>query len=62
MTSNHLSESEHLRALADIQAKIIEMRRMAGETTDPRKRDACLRIADAIEEQARKLDHPSGAA
>lgn len=59
MTSSHLTESEHLRALADIQAKVIEMRRMARETTDPRKRDACLRIADAIEKQARKLDHRS---
>lgn len=61
MTSSRPSESDHLQALADIQAKVIEMRRMADETTDPRKRDACLRIADAIEEQARTLDHPSGA-
>ena len=45
-----------IRALAEIQATVIELRRVADETSDPRKRDACLRVADAIERHARKLD------
>ena len=36
---------DELKALAEIQRQIIDMRRMAAETMDPRKRDACLRVA-----------------
>ena len=35
--------SDPIRALAEIQATVIELRRVADETSDPRKRDACLR-------------------
>jgi hypothetical protein len=45
--------------LVDIQAKVIEMRRMADSTTDTRRRDAYLRVADAIENRARALDKNS---
>ena len=48
--------NDDLTALAEIQARVIEMRRMAAKTKDPRKRDACLRIAEAIEQRARELD------
>lgn len=54
-----MSESDHLKALAVVQAKIIQMRRMAEETADPRKRDACLRVADAVEKKAQELDAKS---
>ena len=47
---------DSVRALAQIQATVQGLRRVAEETSDPQRRDACLRIAAAIEEQARKLD------
>lgn len=49
-------DEDDLKALSEIQGRIIELRRMAVETENPTKRDVCLRLADAIEEQARKLD------
>lgn len=49
-------DKEQLSALAEVQRRIIEIRRMATEATDPRKRDACLRVADAFEKRARELD------
>ena len=42
--------------LAEIQAYVLRTRQMAAETKDPRKRDACLRVADEIEKRARELD------
>jgi hypothetical protein len=42
--------------LAVIQAKVIKLRRLANDTSDPEKRDALFRIADAIEQRARELD------
>jgi hypothetical protein len=44
-----MDNDDQLKAVAEIQGKVIEMRRMAAETTDLRERDACLRVADAIE-------------
>jgi hypothetical protein len=55
-----LNVDDDLKALSEIQGRVIEMRRMAAETANARKRDACLRLADAIEQQARKLDQNSG--
>ena len=49
-------DDDQLKELAEIQGRVIELRRVAAETEDPRKRDACLRIADAIEKRARELD------
>jgi hypothetical protein len=46
----------NLEALAELQGRVIEMRRMAAATKNARKRDACLRLADAIEKRARELD------
>ena len=54
-----INEADHIRSLVDIQAKVIEMRRMADSTTDTRRRDAYLRVADAIENRARALDKNS---
>jgi hypothetical protein len=48
-----LSEAQLIASLADIRAKVIEMRGMASETTDPQKRDAYQQVADAIETHAR---------
>jgi hypothetical protein len=45
-----------LEALAKIQGRVIEMRQMAAKTKNPRERDACLRVADWIEKQARVRD------
>ena len=50
---------DELKALSEIQARVIELRRMAAETASARKRDACLRLADAIDQQARKLHQNS---
>jgi hypothetical protein len=49
-------DNDQLNALIEIQGRITQMRRMAAQTKDPRKRDACLRLADAIEKRARELD------
>jgi hypothetical protein len=49
-------EEQQISALAEVQRRIIEIRRMAAEPADPRKRDACLRVADAFEKRARELD------
>ena len=54
-----MSIDEDLKAMSEIQGRIIELRRMAVETANARKRDVCLRLADAIEAQARKLDRLS---
>lgn len=43
-------------ALAAIQAHILRVRQMAAETSDPVRQAGCLRIADAIEQRARKED------
>ncbi|WP_161853813.1 hypothetical protein [Bradyrhizobium sp. CCBAU 051011] len=49
-------DNDEVKALAEIQGQLIDMRRMAAETTDLRKRDACLRVADAFEKRTRELD------
>ena len=49
-------KEDDVAALAEIQACILWARSTAMSTADPRKRDACLRVADAIEQRARALD------
>ena len=41
--------SNPIRALAEVQATVIELRRVADEKRDSGQRDAYLRVADAIE-------------
>jgi len=48
--------SDIITALAAIQGKILRTRQMAAETTNFRKKQALLSIADAIEHRARRLD------
>lgn len=55
-----MSVDDDLKALSEIQARVIELRRMAAEAVSAWKRDTCLRLADAIEKQARELDKRSG--
>jgi hypothetical protein len=47
---------DDLIALAQIQATVVEARKLAAQTKTPGKRDICLQIAGAIERQARQLD------
>jgi hypothetical protein len=51
-----MDETDDLIAIAYIQSAIIEMRRTAAETDNPRTRDACLYAADNIEKCVRELD------
>jgi hypothetical protein len=47
---------DDVTALAATQAHILKVRQMAAETADPVRRAGCLRIAEAIEQRARRQD------
>lgn len=48
--------TDYIALLVEVQRHILRVREMAAETNDPRKRDACWRVADVIEQKVRELD------
>lgn len=50
-----MDEEDELPALVRVQTYILYARRLATETSDLQKHDACLRVAEALEERARGL-------
>jgi len=47
---------DRVTLLTEIQNTVLAIRKMGKDTTDPRRRDACAKVADAIEDRARELD------
>ena len=47
---------DYIALIAEIQGHILRVRHMAAEANDSRRRDACLRVADVIEQKVRELD------